>query len=213
MPRTQHRLGPHRDPAVDAAVLAATRELIVELGYGRTTVDGVARRAGVSRPAIYRRWPSKALLVHEAVFPGETVEEREPASFAEALARHVRGAVEVFSTPPARAALPGLIMEMRNDPALRERFAARLEQEARRHFVHDVVAPAVERGEVRPAVDADTVFDAITGAVVVAACVREVDDLGAFAASLIDVLLNGCFDRTSVRGDPRVAGAAGGNVP
>jgi AcrR family transcriptional regulator len=191
--RSQHRLGPHRDPAVDAAVLAATRELLVELGYGATTVDGIARRAGVSRPAIYRRWPSKALLVHEAVFPGDTVPRPETESFAAELAHHVRGAVEAFSTPPARAALPGLIMEMRNDPALRRRFSARLEQEARRHFVHDVVAPAIERGEVRPGVDADTVFDAVTGAVVVAACVREVDDLGAFAASLVDVLLNGCF--------------------
>ena len=43
--RSQHRLGPHRDPAVDEAVLAATRELLVETGYTGTTVDGIARRA------------------------------------------------------------------------------------------------------------------------------------------------------------------------
>jgi AcrR family transcriptional regulator len=191
--RTQHRLGPRRDPAVDDAVLAAARASLVELGYTGTTVDGIARRAGVSRPAIYRRWPSKALLVHEAVFPGDTVDATETASFAEEVSRHVRGTIEVFSTPPARAALPGLIMEMRNDPALRQLFSARIEQEARRRFAHDVVARAVEIGEVRADLDADTVFDAITGAVVIATCVRDIEDLDAFSSSLVDVLLRGCL--------------------
>lgn len=195
--RTQHRLGPHRDPAVDAAVLAATRELLVETGYTGTTVDGIARRAGVSRPAIYRRWPSKALLVHEAVFPDAAVEPSISASFAEEVARHVRGTVEVFASAPARAAIPGLVMEMRNDPALLELFSARIEQEARRHFAHDVVAAAVESGEVRSDLDADAVFDAITGAVLIATCVRDIDDLDAFAASLVDVLLRGCLTSPS----------------
>jgi AcrR family transcriptional regulator len=52
---------------VDAAALAAARELLCEVGYAPTTIDTIARRAQVSRTALYRRWPSKALLVHEAV--------------------------------------------------------------------------------------------------------------------------------------------------
>jgi AcrR family transcriptional regulator len=189
--RSQHRLGRRRDPAVDEAVLEATRSLLVELGYAGTTVEGIARRAGVSRPAIYRRWPSKALLVHEAVFPLVDIERSDRAPFAEQVARHVRGTITAFASEPARAAIPGLIMEMRHDPQLRERFAARLEQEARRHFVHEVVADAVEAGEVRPDLDADTVFDAITGAVLIATSVRDIDDLDAFAAALVDVLVHG----------------------
>jgi AcrR family transcriptional regulator len=186
-------MGRRRDPAVDEAVLAATRALLVEMGYTGITVDGIARRAGVSRPAIYRRWPSKALLVHEAVFPGDALVRPPPASFAEEIARHVRGTIEAFASAPARAALPGLIMEMRNDPALRQLLSARLEQEARRHFVDDVVAPAVDAGLVRADLDADTVFDAITGAVVVATCVRDVIDLDAFAVSLADIVVRGCL--------------------
>jgi AcrR family transcriptional regulator len=193
--RARHRLGPHRDPAVDEAVLRATRELLVESGYTGTTVDGIARRAGVSRPAIYRRWPSKALLVHEAVFPVTVVETPTPTSFAGEVARHVRGTIAVFSSPEARAAIPGLVMEMRHHPELRELFAARIEQEARRHFLEDVVAAAVAAGEVRPDLDADAVFDAITGAVLVATTVRAVDDLDRFAASLTDVLVSGSLRR------------------
>ena len=197
--RSQHRLGPHRDPAVDEAVLAATRALLVETGYTGTTVEGIARRAGVSRPAIYRRWPSKALLVHEAVFPAVAAETPGSGAFADEVARHVRGTIEVFSSPEARAAIPGLIMEMRHDPTLRRLFAARIEQEARRHFVEDVTAGAVDTGEVRADLDADTVFDAITGAVLIATSVRDVDDLDRFAASLTDVLVQGSLARPALR--------------
>lgn len=189
----RRRLGPKRDPAVSAAVLAATRAMLVDVGYAGTTVEGVARRAGVSRPTIYRRWPSKALLVHEAVFPGDAAALPTAMPITEEIERLVRGAIDVFSTAPARAAIPGLMMEMRNDPALRGIFSARIEQAARRHFSQDVVGPAVATGDVRPGLDADTVFDAITGAVLVVTCVRNVEDLDAFASSLCDVLLHGCL--------------------
>ncbi|WP_280449636.1 helix-turn-helix domain-containing protein, partial [Nocardia brasiliensis] len=38
-----------------------------EVGYQQTTVVAIARRAGVSAPAIYRRWPSREALLEEAV--------------------------------------------------------------------------------------------------------------------------------------------------
>ncbi len=67
--QAQHRLGPQRNPAIDEAVLQATRDLLVENGYAGTSIDAIATRAGVGRPAIYRRWPSKAHIVHDAVYP------------------------------------------------------------------------------------------------------------------------------------------------
>ena len=62
-------IGRPRDPRIDSAVLDATVELLGETDYASLSVDAIARRAGTSKPAIYRRWPSKAHLVHEAVFP------------------------------------------------------------------------------------------------------------------------------------------------
>src|SRR5690242_12376532 len=62
-------LGRPRDPRIDGAVLRATIELLAETGYPGLLVSAIAERAGTSKPAIYRRWPSKAHLVHEAVFP------------------------------------------------------------------------------------------------------------------------------------------------
>src|ERR1039458_3152755 len=65
--------GRPRDPRVDEAILAATRELLVKVGYRRLAVDAVARRAAVSRTTVRLRWKSKAELVFDAVAPGAEV--------------------------------------------------------------------------------------------------------------------------------------------
>jgi AcrR family transcriptional regulator len=45
------------------AVLDATRDCVLAVGVRRTTLTDVARRAGVSRMTIYRRWPDVQTLV------------------------------------------------------------------------------------------------------------------------------------------------------
>ncbi|MEU2341190.1 MULTISPECIES: TetR/AcrR family transcriptional regulator [Streptomyces] len=66
-PATRPRRGPHRDPEAHEAVLAATRELVAELGYKGVTMDRIASRAGVARMTVYRWWPNKAAVITEAV--------------------------------------------------------------------------------------------------------------------------------------------------
>ncbi|MEU4262519.1 MULTISPECIES: TetR/AcrR family transcriptional regulator [Streptomycetaceae] len=61
------RRGPRRDPDAHEAVLAATRELVAELGYKGVTMDRIASRAGVARMTVYRWWPNKAAVITEAV--------------------------------------------------------------------------------------------------------------------------------------------------
>lgn len=48
---------------LDDAVLDAARECVLAYGVRRTTLTDVARRAGVSRMSIYRRWPDVRTLV------------------------------------------------------------------------------------------------------------------------------------------------------
>lgn len=49
--------------AVDLAILDAARACVAEFGVRRTTLTEVARRAGVSRPTVYRRWADTGSLV------------------------------------------------------------------------------------------------------------------------------------------------------
>ena len=112
-------LGRPRDLRIDDAVLRATVELLGESGYADLSVDAIARRAGTSKPAIYRRWPSKAHLVHEAVFPiNEATELPETGSLAGDIREMVRRSAGVLTTPAARAALPGIVAEVATDPTL-----------------------------------------------------------------------------------------------
>jgi AcrR family transcriptional regulator len=52
----------HNRPTGDA-VLDAARDNILAVGVRRTTLTDVARRAGVSRMTLYRRWPDVRTLV------------------------------------------------------------------------------------------------------------------------------------------------------
>src|SRR5579872_3964280 len=61
------RPGRPRDPGYDKAILDVTLEILNDKGYARLTIDGVAAKAGVGRPTIYRRWSSKPALVIAAL--------------------------------------------------------------------------------------------------------------------------------------------------
>jgi AcrR family transcriptional regulator len=63
----QPRRGRPRDPQIERAVLRAVRERLAINGYARLTIGDVAADAGVSRPAVYRRWPTKQALVVAAL--------------------------------------------------------------------------------------------------------------------------------------------------
>ncbi|CAM2755586.1 TetR family transcriptional regulator [Mycobacterium intermedium] len=170
--------GRPRDPRIDGAVLSATVELLAETGYRKLSVAAIAKRAGTSKPAIYRRWPSKAHLVHEAVFPiGTATEIPGGGSLPEDLAEMVRRTIAVLTTPAARAALPGLIGEMASDPTLHstllERFSGIFAG-----GLSDWLDGAVARGEVRPDVRATDLAETIAGLTLIALLTRgaELDD-------------------------------------
>ncbi|ORW41570.1 hypothetical protein AWB90_19875 [Mycobacterium paraense] len=55
------------DRSLDTAILDATLAGVAQVGYDRLSMDDVASRAGVGKAAIYRRWPSKAVVVADAI--------------------------------------------------------------------------------------------------------------------------------------------------
>jgi AcrR family transcriptional regulator len=156
-------IGRPRDPRIDGAVLQATVDLLGETGYAELSVDAIARRAGTSKPAIYRRWPSKAHLVHEAVFPiNSGTELPDTGSLAGDVREMVRRTVAVLTTPAARAALPGLVGEMAADltlhAALLERFGGILSR-----GLTDRLNEALARNEIRADVAAAELSEALGG--------------------------------------------------
>jgi AcrR family transcriptional regulator len=56
-----------RGPALEVALLDAAWQELLSVGYGRFTIEGVATRAGTSRPVLYRRWPNRSDLAIAAI--------------------------------------------------------------------------------------------------------------------------------------------------
>ncbi|GBR11154.1 TetR/AcrR family transcriptional regulator [Acetobacter oeni] len=56
-----------RGAALEEAILDATWEELTEHGYASLTLEGVACRAGTSRPVLHRRWPSRMALTAAAL--------------------------------------------------------------------------------------------------------------------------------------------------
>jgi AcrR family transcriptional regulator len=69
MPATQLGTGRGRprDPSLDGKVLIAALDEYAAGGWPSFTMDGVARRAGVGKSTLYRRWPDKERLLLDAI--------------------------------------------------------------------------------------------------------------------------------------------------
>ena len=144
-------------------ILAAATDLFYSRGINSVGVELVAERAGTTKTALYRRWSSKADLVHEAAFPAAptalTTPEGDIAGDVRAM---IAAARDVFTSPLVRAALPGLIADMAADPDLNTRVMGRfigVFDVVRERLVH-----AVERGEVHSDVDPGRLIEVIGGA-------------------------------------------------
>ena len=123
--------GRPRDGRIDAAIIEATRDLLLETGYSALSLSAIAARAGTTTAAIYRRWSGKAQLVHEAILPAEVMAMPSASGDPEG---DVRALVEatrtMFDRPEVRIALPALIADTVADPdvhgAMISRFASSL---------------------------------------------------------------------------------------
>lgn len=177
-----------RDRRVDEAVRVAVRELLLTEGYQATTVQAVARRAGVSPPSIYRRWSNQADMVQDVIFPDV------PAELPGAT-DDLRADIEVWlyllldtlTESAARVALPGLLTEYQRDPAAYDRLVDRTEVPVRQAF-RTMLAAHVAAGRASPEASADVLFDLVLGVELVATLIpgrRDVDQLLEQAASTI----------------------------
>src|ERR1700710_593431 len=144
--------GRTRDPRIDAAILTATADLLVQIGYSNLTLAAVAERAGTTKTALYRRWSSKAELVHEAAFPiAPTALTAPEGNIAGDVRAMIAATRDIFTSPVVRAALPGLIADMAADADLNTRVMSRFS--GLFDMVRVRLAHAVDRGEVHADVD------------------------------------------------------------
>lgn len=169
--------GRPRDRSIDEAILRATAELLVSIGYSAVTLAAVAERAGTTKTALYRRWSSKAQLVHEVAFPAPvTTLIPESGDLATDVRALVAGSRSIFTDPVTRAALPGLLAEVGADPKLNDLVMQRF-QDGVFAAMRSRLDQAVARGEAREGVDPDRLLEVIGGSTILRLLIRPDEEL------------------------------------
>ena len=156
--------GRPRDAKRDEAILAATLELLQERGYRGLTIEGVAERAGVGRPTIYRRWSSKPALVVAAMVDSAALAlpARDTGSLRGDLLAVQRRQIKLMNSPDNRRVTAGLVADLAADPELGERYVE-LYLVPRRSAVFQVLQRGVDRGELVADSDFAFIYDVLMG--------------------------------------------------
>jgi AcrR family transcriptional regulator len=139
-----------------------TLQLLGEHGYDRLTVDAVAATARASKATLYRRWPTKAELVLAAFVEGTRQVAVDPDTgtlrgdllrLGEAICAHVS-----THSGTIRAVLVEVSRSAELDAMMQEQF---LDQ--RRALMKDVLARAVDRGEIDASAITEDLWDVLPG--------------------------------------------------
>ncbi|MBT2404681.1 MULTISPECIES: TetR/AcrR family transcriptional regulator [unclassified Streptomyces] len=149
---------------VTEAIRSAVLEELAAVGFSRMSIEGIARRAGVGKTAVYRRWKSKLHLVLDLV--GAFAVDGLPVPATGSLYGDVRALLEVMSHvlrhPVASAVIPDLLVEAARNPEIADAVRGAL-LEGERRMAEGIVSDAVSRGELPVGVDAARTLDLAIG--------------------------------------------------
>jgi AcrR family transcriptional regulator len=189
------RGGRPRDARLDQAILEATRELLAVDSYAELSMESVAVRAQVGKKTLYRRWPSKAALVAEAVLDAygrdgsfgvpDTGDIR--ADLQSWLTEHA----EFIADPSNAALIRALIAAAASNPsdknALYERLTAPQHAGLMTRLRH-----ATESAELRVDADLDAIATALIGTLLLEVLTHTTsDERGTRFDGLLDAILTG----------------------
>jgi AcrR family transcriptional regulator len=173
-----------------AAVVAATIELIHDEGFQAVSFQTVARRAGVGRATLYRRWPGVDELVFEALAEiVSTWEFSGPGRLRERMIAEIESRRAELNQPVVRIAFNTICARAPQDPA-----AARLRDKLVGSIaagVRSSIEAGEARGELRPGLDADVLTAEVYGAMTWKSFIMGESVTRAFIESVVDKALSG----------------------
>jgi AcrR family transcriptional regulator len=144
---------PGRGPKVRAAVLAATLAELADTGYAALTIENIARRAGVHKTTIYRRWADRDSLVADVL--GERIALDFPIPDTGSVQGDLRQLAQAFvawvSGPTGRMIFAAVYSDAARITGISDVRRELFEYGPRRAAV--VIERAVERGELPAGTD------------------------------------------------------------
>src|SRR5947208_4645148 len=109
-----------RSERARTAILDAAFALCGEQGYAATTMEGIAKLAGVGKQTIYRWWPSKAAVLQEALNEevGTITDFPDTGDVVADLRTQMTGVAKLFASEEFSAYPRGLIAAAQTDPQI-----------------------------------------------------------------------------------------------
>ncbi|MEU4348207.1 TetR/AcrR family transcriptional regulator [Streptomyces sp. NPDC023838] len=198
-------------PRLDAddQILSAALELLAEVGFPRLTVAAIAERAGVSKPAVYRRWSDKAEVVAAAIANSHRDRPHPVGDLRADLVAELHDVRETYERTVPMAMVGTLLAEEPHHPELIEAWRRWVVQ-PRRERIAEIVTRAVDAGELPPETDAPLVASMLIGALY-GAYTQELTLDDDWEQRVVAILLEGARHHASVsspRPEPRSAGGA-----
>ncbi|QLL09849.1 TetR/AcrR family transcriptional regulator [Mycobacterium vicinigordonae] len=164
-PQRKSLPGRRRDPAIDDKIRQAARTLYAREGWAGFHFDGVARAAGVSKDAVYRRYPdAQALLLDalsELTFP--VLQEGKPIE--EALVGYACGVFSYFAGGDGYANLR-VHVDAVQYPEVLQKYRDRVVEPQLARAVA-VLERARAQGQLHPDTSCAAVIEALGGAVMI----------------------------------------------
>jgi AcrR family transcriptional regulator len=162
-PASLHRSpGRPRSAEADRAIAEAIVGLLIERGYQEVTIERVAARAGVAKTTIYRRWPSKAEMVVEAVCSAGKECPVGSALAACGVAGALTRMIEALSSSRIARIITGIAVEMPHNEELARAVRERL-LKPNRAVISALLEQGIADGQVRPDIDPEVVADLLVG--------------------------------------------------
>jgi AcrR family transcriptional regulator len=177
-------------PDVTGGILESVLTELAEVGYGRLSMDSVARRAGSGKSALYRRWQSKEEMVLDALASISTPSPKRDTStgLREDIREAVYGVNEWLSDARMSRIMPDLLAEAKRNPDL----ATALDRLAgnRRQHALSIINAAVARGDVAVDADIEYAIDLMAGPIFWRICGLRKETNVPFLDKVVDTILH-----------------------
>ena len=147
-------------PEITTAITEAVLDELAERGYARLSMESVAKRAGVGKSALYRRWASKQEMALSVIAEFSVGQAAMPdtGSLVGDLRQSLEAVAHWLSHPKFSRILADLVAEMGRNPELSDVVEGMIGQPRRERGVV-ILERAIARGELDPNTDLELALD------------------------------------------------------
>jgi AcrR family transcriptional regulator len=156
--------GPVLQDELTAALKRALYKELAEAGYGKLSLEAVARRAGAGKAAIYRRWSGKRAMLVALLsdLAGEAIEVPDTGALRSDVRQFLVNSCAALEDPLMYEIVPDLLAEAARDPEVGDALSYAMHL-LKREKAAELLQRAIDRGDLDPGTDVEIGLELLAG--------------------------------------------------